>query len=85
MKTESILSLIIVFTLSVTSFAVVEGTDLEKKRPLAGNNAVADILKNIQDKHPVPAIACAIVTSRGVFTLAAVGALIDYYRKYAAI
>jgi len=57
----------------LTSAASAADTDLKALCPTFGDEPITRILTPIRDKHQVPAMAAAIVTSRGLEKIGAVG------------
>ncbi len=73
MKTRLVLVFMVLAILQASYVASAGGDAEEEACPLAGDRDVAILLKNIRQKYRVPAIAGAIVTSKGIVTVGVAG------------
>ena len=73
MTTRLALVLIVLATLQTSSVVGAGGAVEEEACPTVGDRDVAILLKNIRQKYRVPAIAGAIVTSKGTVTVGVAG------------
>ena len=73
MKKCFLLAFVISATMPISQVAFAQRGAKQETLPVAGDKDITDLLKDVRQKHQMPAVAGAIVTSEGVVAVGVVG------------